>query len=69
MPAMKLVVNGEPYVLSSGEQNAVMRLVEEAFQRGGGWVDVGNSAFFMTPTTQVSVAPVQQAPLEWSASL
>lgn len=59
MSAMTLVVNGDPYVLDSTEQNAVMDIVERAFERGGGWVEVGNSAFFMTPTTQVSMVPAK----------
>jgi hypothetical protein len=58
MAAMVLLVNGEPYVVESGsEEAAVMARVEEAFRGGGGWVDVGNSAFFMTPSTQVSMVP------------
>lgn len=63
MAAMSLVVNGETYVLDSAEQGAVMEVVERAFERGGGWVDVGDSAFFMTPTTQVSVVPEEPQPV------
>lgn len=55
-----LIVNGESYPPAElSVLGAVREAVEEAFRRGGGWVDVGDAEFFMTPTTQVSLRPQQ----------